>query len=73
MNINEVISAMDGGISKVSESLSTHLQSSEGANDPESALQMQYLMQQYSVMIGYKSSVMAAFRDMMKGIISKIG
>lgn len=42
-------------------------------NDPEAMLKAQYAMQQYSVMIGYESSVMKAVKDMMMGIISKIG
>nr|7Y6C_F Chain F, EscG/YscG/SsaH family type III secretion system needle protein co-chaperone [Edwardsiella piscicida]7Y6C_U Chain U, EscG/YscG/SsaH family type III secretion system needle protein co-chaperone [Edwardsiella piscicida] len=42
-------------------------------NDPQAMLKAQFAMQQYSVMIGYQSSVMKTVKDMMMSIISKIG
>ncbi|MFM0515380.1 type III secretion system needle filament subunit SctF [Paraburkholderia sp. RL17-373-BIF-A] len=42
-------------------------------NNPENMLKAQFEMNRYSVMVGYESSVLKAVKDMMMGIISKIG
>jgi type III secretion protein F len=40
--------------------------------DPAKMLQAQFAIQQYSIFIGFQSSVLKAVKDMMQGIIQKI-
>ena len=72
MNIDSLVSQMGSQVSSAAQSAETTM-SANVQNDPEAMLKAQYAMQQYSVMIGYESSVMKAVKDMMMGIISKIG
>ncbi len=72
MNIDSLVSQMGSQVSSTASSAETAM-SANVQNDPEAMLKAQYAMQQYSVMIGYESSVMKAVKDMMMGIISKIG
>ncbi|AOZ52148.1 type III secretion system needle filament subunit SctF [Chromobacterium vaccinii] len=72
MNIDSIVSQIGGQISQAANNAEAAM-NSDVQNNPESMLKSQYALQQYSVMIGYESSVMKAVKDMMMGIISKIG
>ena len=72
MNIDSIVSQIGGQISQAASNAEAAM-NSDVQNNPESMLKSQYALQQYSVMIGYESSVMKAVKDMMMGIISKIG
>lgn len=42
-------------------------------NDPSAMLQVQFAIQKYSSLINYQSSLIKTVRDLVSGIISKIG
>lgn len=73
MDINSVVNQLDNQVSQIANSADATINASNVNNDPQAMLKAQYAMQQYSVAIGYESSVMKALKDMMMGIISKIG
>ncbi|WP_312978115.1 type III secretion system needle filament subunit SctF [Atlantibacter sp.] len=73
MNIDAIVAQLDSQASRTANDAQTAMASSDINNDPQAMLRSQYAMQQYSVMIGYQSSVMKAVKDMMMSIISKIG
>ncbi|MFM5540442.1 type III secretion system needle filament subunit SctF [Aeromonas veronii] len=73
MNIDAIVAQLGNQISHSANEAQTAMASSDIINDPQAMMKSQYAMQQYSVMIGYESSVMKAVKDMMMGIISKIG
>lgn len=72
MNIDSIVAQMGSQVTR-SASDAEAVMNSNVQNDPQAMLKSQYALQQYSVMIGYESSVMKAVKDMMMGIISKIG
>lgn len=72
MNIDSIVAQMGSQVTR-SASDAEAAMNSNVQNDPQAMLKSQYALQQYSVMIGYESSVMKAVKDMMMGIISKIG
>lgn len=73
MNIDAIVAQLGSQVSRTANDAQTAMASRDINNDPQAMLRSQYAMQQYSVMIGYESSVMKAVKDMMMGIISKIG
>ncbi|EAA3660117.1 type III secretion system needle filament subunit SctF [Salmonella enterica] len=73
MNIDAIVTQLDTQVSRSASDAQTIITSSDINNDPQAMLRSQYDLQQYSVMIGYESSVMKSIKDMMMGIISKIG
>lgn len=73
MNIDSIRSQLDGQVSQASSNVESTIASADIMEDPEAALKAQWALQQYSLIIGYESAVMSCIKDMMKGIISKIG
>lgn len=73
MNTDILISQLNGQVSRTANDVQATLATLDVNNDPQAMLKAQYAMQQYSVMIGYESAIMKSVKDMMMGIISKIG
>ncbi|ACR68152.1 EscF/YscF/HrpA family type III secretion system needle major subunit [Edwardsiella ictaluri] len=73
MNIEDIVSQLDNQVSRISSDANSVITSGNVNNNPEAMLKAQFAMQQYSVMIGYQSSIMKTVKDMMMSIISKIG
>ncbi|KIA79931.1 MULTISPECIES: type III secretion system needle filament subunit SctF [Chromobacterium] len=72
MNIDSLVAQMGSQVTRSANDAEAAMNANV-QNDPQAMLKSQYALQQYSVMIGYESSVMKAVKDMMMGIISKIG
>lgn len=73
LNIDAIISQIGEQISYAANDARKTISSGDIVSNPEAMLAAQYALQQYSVLIGYDSSVMKSMKDMMMGIISKIG
>lgn len=72
MNIDSLAAQMGNQITRTANNVDVAMKS-DVMNNPENMLKSQYELNQYSVMIGYESSVLKAVKDMMMSIISKIG
>ncbi|MBC8642804.1 type III secretion system needle filament subunit SctF [Caballeronia sp. EK] len=72
MNIDAIAAGMGNQITRIASDADAAMRS-DVVNNPEDMLKAQFELNRYSVMLGYESSVLKALKDMMMGVISKIG
>ncbi|MBJ7262944.1 MAG: type III secretion system needle filament subunit SctF [Burkholderiaceae bacterium] len=72
MNLDSIASHMGSQVTRAANNADASMKS-DLANNPEDMLKSQFDLNQYSVLIGYESSVLKTIKEMMMGIISKIG
>lgn len=71
MNIGQLVDVL----SKMARQAGQAIQKKMTANDltnPESLIQVQFAVQQYSTFISYESSIIKVIKDMLGGIIANI-
>lgn len=72
MNLDSIAAHMGAQITRTANDADVAMKS-DVLNNPENMLKAQFELTRYSVMMGYESAVLKAVKDMMMGIISKIG
>ena len=72
MNLDSISAHMGSQITRAANDADVSMKS-DVVNNPENMLKSQFDLNRYSVMIGYDSAVLKTVKDMMMGIISKIG
>ncbi|TDR76585.1 type III secretion system needle filament subunit SctF [Paludibacterium purpuratum] len=71
MNLDAIVNQLNSRVGSTENDLRTAM-SLDATNNPTAMLQMQYALQQYSMVVSFESTMMKAVKDMMSGILAKM-
>ncbi|WP_080440016.1 type III secretion system needle filament subunit SctF [Burkholderia ubonensis] len=71
MDLEIVNRQLSNSLHKIGHNVDSVMSTADISN-PTSMLRAQFVIQQYSVFVGYQSAVLRAIKDMLSGIIQKI-